>query len=277
MDALFWSHIRANPMLRAICIPWLRWKRKIGYMKYQNSKDSEFIKGLKNSCNGQRCFIIGNGPSLCREDLDLLVNEKTFAFNRVYQMYQYTKWRPDYYMVIDSSIMQKWNHERERTLEAGVVFFANKKAVRKYQNQNAHLIFLKDVAPISKKKPLLKEVCNDVSHNFSIAHSVTVNAMELAFYMGFREIFLLGMDHSYAVEIDMKGNKHVNSNVEPHFKEDQDKLPYFSYKEALTKEYEICRKYAEEHRVKIVNVTRGGMLEVFERDTLEHVLSGCGS
>ncbi len=275
MGTLFWSKVRVNPVIRAVCLPYLKVKRMIGFKKYQNSEDSQYIKKLKNICNGERCFIIGNGPSLSGEDLNLLTNEKTFACNRIYQMYQYTKWRPTYYMVIDSSVLQKLNHEKERALEAGTVFFANEKAARKYKNQNAHQIILKDVASIHKMKPLLSSVCEDVSQYFSIAQSVIIDALELAFYMGFKEIYLLGLDHSFPIEIDMNGKKYIDRGVKAHFKEDSDKSLFFSYKEALTKEYEICGSYAKQHGIKIINVTRGGKLEVFERDTLENVLQRC--
>lgn len=273
MESLFWCYVRANPVIRVVCLPWVRWKRRIGYKKYKNSEDSKYIKGLKDSCSGERCFIIGNGPSLSREDLDLLTSEKTFAFNRIYEMYPYTKWRPTYYMVVDNSILQKWRFEDERALEAKTaVFLTHKKVVEKYNNQKAYQVFQKDVAPIQKRKPIFKRVCEDVSQYISVAQSVTINAMEMAFYMGFKEIYLLGLDHDYAIEIDMRGKKYIDKNIKPHFEEDSDRGRYFSFKEAMTIEYELCKKYADEHGIKIINVTRGGKLEVFERDCLAHVL-----
>lgn len=275
MNTLFWAKLRRNPVLRAAWMPILRIKREIEFKRYQNSEDSQYIKSLKNSCDGERCFIIGNGPSLTREDLSLLVNEKTFAFNRIYQMYQYTDWRPTYYMVTDSSITQKMNTEEVRELDTKYAFFRSKKLVQKYGNQNAHQILLKGVAAVNKRRAITRNLSEDVSQYFSIAQSVAIQALELAFYMGFKEIYLLGIDHNYTVEIDINGKKHTNKNVASHFKEDSDKSPCFIYKDALTKEFEICKRYADQHGVKVVNVTRGGKLEVFERDTLEHVLTLC--
>lgn len=272
MNTLFWTKIRINPILRVVCLPLLRIKRTIEFKRYQNSEDSRYIKSLKNSCDGERCFIIGNGPSLTREDLSRLVNEKTFAFNRIYQMYQYTDWRPTYYMVVDSSIIQKLNQKKEKKLDAKYIFLANKKLTQKYISQNSHQIIFREVAPICKNKLVVRELSGDVSQYFSVAQSVTIAAFELAFYMGFKEIYLLGIDHNFAVEIDAGGKKHINKNIESHFKEDNDKGRYCSYIDALTKEFEICKKYADQHGVKVVNVTRGGKLEVFERDTLENVL-----
>ena len=96
--------------------------------------------------------------------------------------------------------------------------------------------------------------------------------LELAIYMGFKEIYLLGLDHNFGIEVDMRGNKIINNDVVPHFKEQQDRAVYPSNKEALTKSYETFKKYGELHGIKIMNATRGGKLEVFERIDLEKLL-----
>ncbi len=275
MNMLFWSKVRMNPVVRTVCIPGLRMIRKAEQKKYRNTDDFKYIKAMKNSCNGERCFIIGNGPSLTREDLNLLINEKTFAFNCIYRMYPYTDWRPTYYMALDMSVQQTMMQEKQINFGAGSVFFSNKKLVQRYKKQNAHKIFLSWNLPIHREKVTIESISEDVSICFSSSHSVSINAIEFAFYMGFKEIYLLGIDHQWGVEIDMNGHKHINKGIAAHFKEDKDKSAFFGYAEALTKCYEVCKKYADKHGIKIINVTRGGKLEVFERDTLENVLQRC--
>lgn len=272
----FQSSIRNNYVLRAFLLPFIKMKRTADLYKYQNSEEVQYIKGLKNSCQGEKCFIIGNGPSLKREDLDLLKNEKTFAFNRIYSMYPYTDWRPTYYMIIDKAIIHTMNHENEKELGAGYIFVADRRLAQKYKDQNAHQIGKEVSVPIHiYKRVPIKNIKEDVSQCFSFPQSVTITAFELAFYMGFKEIYLLGVDHSFAVEIDASGKKHTNKGIESHFKEDNDKSLYASCIDALTKEFETCKRYADQHGVKVVNVTRGGKLEVFERDSLENVLEQC--
>ena len=273
MSTSFQTKLRTNYVLRALLLPFIRLMRTAELHKYQNSEDVQYIKELKNSCQGERCFIIGNGPSLTREDLDLLKNEKTFAANRIYKMYPYTDWRPTYYMIIDYAIIHTMNKENEKALGAEYFFVASRKLAQKYKNQNAHQIGKEVSVPVHPYNRVpLQKVKEDVYQCFSHPYSVTITAFEMAFYMGFKEIYLLGVDHSFAVEIDMNGKRHINENIASHFKEDSDKGKYFSCKEALTIEYETCKKYADQHGIKVVNVTRGGKLEVFERDTLENIL-----
>ena len=54
------------------------------------------LENLKNIQEGKRCFLIGNGPSLRAEDLTCLYEhgEICFAFNRIYNIFEQTPWRP---------------------------------------------------------------------------------------------------------------------------------------------------------------------------------------
>ena len=65
------------------------------------SADDRKVIGLKDIHKGGRGFIIGTGPSLQIEDLDLLKNEVTFACNKIYLAFNQTEWRPTYYSVLD--------------------------------------------------------------------------------------------------------------------------------------------------------------------------------
>jgi hypothetical protein len=42
------------------------------------------LAALKDAHRGERCFLIGNGPSLKQTDLSLLKNEFTIGTNRIY-------------------------------------------------------------------------------------------------------------------------------------------------------------------------------------------------
>ncbi len=92
-------------------------------------------------------------------------------------------------------------------------------------------------------------------------YSITYSMIQIAVYMGFKEIYLLGCDCSYT-----KGENN-------HFVESGhiDKNDYLNY-EKKTSAYKSAREYMDTHDVEIINCTRGGMLEVFPRMQLEQVL-----
>ena len=63
------------------------------------------LKALRNTHAGERCFIIGNGPSLNKLDLTLLRSERTFGVNAIYTNYQRMGFYHTYYVVEDLSLI----------------------------------------------------------------------------------------------------------------------------------------------------------------------------
>jgi hypothetical protein len=91
-------------------------------------------------------------------------------------------------------------------------------------------------------------------------YTITCSLIQIAVYMGFKEIYLLGCDGIY-----LKGQK--NHFVESGF---VDKNAYTSFERAMVG-YSEAKKYTESHDVKIYNSTRGGALEVFPRISLDEL------
>ncbi|MBQ2617709.1 MAG: hypothetical protein IJF90_12695 [Synergistaceae bacterium] len=99
--------------------------------------------------------------------------------------------------------------------------------------------------------------------------------------MGFKEIILLGVDHSFAREQTKDGKMIINNKIKNHFQNYQtddfwgngqkDEEAVVFPLDFATDAFITARHYADEHGVRILNATRGGKLEVFERvdfDTL---------
>ena len=96
-------------------------------------------------------------------------------------------------------------------------------------------------------------------------YSITYTLIELAIYMGFTEIFLLGCDSTYSAD---KSKQHFIESGQY----DPEELR-ITATDRLTVAYQNAKRYAEKHGVKIFNATRGGVLEVFQRVNLDDVLS----
>ena len=71
------------------------------------------LKKYKGIHCGERCFIIGNGPSLSPQDLEMLRDEICFAANRIYDIYAQTTWRPTYYGIQDLFVLREISQEVE--------------------------------------------------------------------------------------------------------------------------------------------------------------------
>jgi len=92
---------RASASIQARYVqPWMQ-------NHFEKTQDGKRLAALKGKYAGQRCFLVGNGPSLKAEDLTKLheYGEITFAFNRVYNIFDQTPWRPTFYISQDEKML----------------------------------------------------------------------------------------------------------------------------------------------------------------------------
>lgn len=241
---------------------------------FEKTKYGKRIARYKNKYAGQRCFIVANGPSLRVEDLNLLQErgEITFAMNRIYKLFDQTSWRPTFYVCEDELIAGGQQLEIE-ALPAAEKFLPIE--IHWWHNINIqdacyfHLNY-KD----AERYPW--GFSTDCAHQIDCRGTVTCSCMQLAAYMGFSGIYLLGVDHNYRVTIDINGNTVTDPNQKDYFCEGYDA----DIKDVVvhdmgnnTRAYMDAKAYCDttDGKTVIYNATRGGKLEVFQRvdfDTL---------
>ena len=247
------------------------WQQK----HFEKTKYGRKISKYKNKYAGQRCFIVANGPSLRAEDLDLLHNrgEITFGMNRIYKLFDQTRWRPTYYVCEDEMIANGQQAEinalkaQEKFIPIEICWWHDVKI------ENACYFHLNYVE--NERFPL--GFSTDCAHQIDCRGTVTCSCMQLAAYMGFKEIYLLGVDHNYQKTIDINGNVVVDPNAKDYFCEGYDS----DIKEIVvhdmgnnTRAYMDAKKYCDSTAGKttIYNATRGGKLEVFPRVSFDTVM-----
>lgn len=60
-----------------------------------------------------RIFLVGNGASLKRTNLDLLIGHDSMALNKIYKIYPFTAWRPTHYVKVDFSAFDPGDWKEE--------------------------------------------------------------------------------------------------------------------------------------------------------------------
>ena len=117
-----------------------------------------------------------------------------------------------------------------------------------------------------------QDLCKGV---YTIA-TVTYMMIQVAVWMGFKEIYLLGMDNRYAYSRLRDGTIVRNEGVASWFSDNGQDIPDPSTAGA-TWEMDVAYEYAEQfsrtHGFRIYNATRGGFLEKFERVNLDEILA----
>ena len=94
-------------------------------------KKAEIVENkedYKDLYANQRCFILGNGPSLNKTDLSCLSDEYTFGCNKISMLYEKRNWHPSFYVMVSSDI---WRHDwllaTNKNVEIGIPCFLNKR------------------------------------------------------------------------------------------------------------------------------------------------------
>lgn len=258
--------MRRNKLVRVIYAPIALAKRAYQSSVFPKSEDSKFLASIKDSHKGERCFIVGNGPSLTIDDLESLKNEYCFGMNRIYYLFNKTQWRPSMYVSFDLDVIAKEAAEVNALDLPCRMYNLNAK---KYLNQDPrnHYFFLKGKYKINRAGTGQTTVNEDLTKFMTLTDNVTGVCLQLAYYMGFQDIYLIGIDHNYPVKGTKGGGSGTNyfagmkGNVKPDFNVD-----------AVNQSYQTLRNYADAHGIHVFNATRGGKLEIFERVSLDEVV-----
>ncbi len=220
-------------------------------------------EALRNRHLGQRCFVLGNGPSLRETDLSRLHGEVIIGTNRIYLLFEELGFSTTYYVSVNRLVIEQCADEI-----AGL-------SMPKFLSWEC-----RDVAVFSKSTIFLRRApgpafYTDVGQGYWEGATVTNAALQLAFHLGFQEVVLLGVDHSFAT----KGTPHqevVSTGDDPdHFDPKyfgtgfRWQLPDLETSELA---YRIADYVYREAGRSIVDATVGGQLRVFPRvdfDSLE--------
>lgn len=238
------------------------------FQQYKNGlqADKTSLRKFKNSHKGNRCFIIGSGPSLSVSDLDLLKDEYTFASNKIFTVFHKTAWRPTFYVVSDNDITpEMYEYSIKFDSQTKAKFFpANFRDGCSGENPDAFFYNYVGCDTTGKIPPVFSDdIARYVAEGFSVAYV----AMQIAVYMGFTEIYLLGLDFSWPIYKDCAGNIYENGQAKHRFYEDNHEDDEISIPnvELMEKAYKQAERYCDEYGIGIYNATRGGKLEIFKR------------
>lgn len=244
------------------------------------SKGKKGIKKYKGIHSGERCFIIGNGPSLKAEDLNMIKNEYSFAANRIYDIYPKTDWRPTYYGIQDYYVLKEITDEvehEENGAKKRFIVSNRPECICKSMAEDKKNEFFYIGSCLSEKRDI--KFSKDFSRIVGHGGTITYAMIQLAVYMGFSQIYLIGVDHNYSNFVTADGKYDSQAHASSHFDGVRPykklKINSVTPKNGITyiptKAYEKAERMSATMGFKIYNATRGGKLEVFERIDLEDI------
>ncbi len=277
-DELKKSLKKIRPLRYAVHFPMdlkiiVGYRRRIRQLEKLDIKTGKAFLKFKNKYFGQRCFIVGLGPSLKIEDLNLLKGEICFASNRVYQLFDKTDWRPVFYCTGDPTFAEIVREDLPVISEECKYVFLGLAHLYKYGEgmANKNNVFYYKTIPGTPFDGVRKEYGHfkeklDLTAEIDSVGTITYEMIEMALFMGFSEIYLIGVDNNYI------GGNNYAEGLKAKTGDEKARMGMALTNMEWTRGYENLQLIAEKKKRRIVNVTRGGNLEVYERAALEDIL-----
>ncbi len=251
---------------------------------------------FKNIHKGERCFILGNGPSLKDEDLSSLENEYVFTVNKISKHPQFAQLKTNYHFWADPVFFKELYMENEEDKDLLKTFFSIKTP------NNNPVCFLPEYGRKMAKKNGIEEELNvhyyctqlpfrdnekqeiDFSKVTFGFDTVVQWAISMAIYMGFKEIYLLGCDMTfiigliqtyldesndfYAYAVNEEEKKFAKENI---LKGNGLEKQFISAAKMLHL-YEELKKYCDKRGIKLVNLSSKTIISSLPRRRLVDIL-----
>jgi hypothetical protein len=248
--------------------------RKYGHLLRRNTV-------FRDCHKGRRCFIIGNGPSLKKQDLTPLAREITLVTNNFYfHPLISDDWQPTYYFLSDPQYFDGYVqlsefaqlNSRITTAKFFVPHFAAEFLEQSQALPPERTFYVATGGGVGEelqRRPDLTTLTPGMQ-------TVVQLAIMVAMYMGCSPIYLLGLDHDWL--------SHGGEDLHFYSDEDAESQPdghvgnwtYLSLMEAMStmwRYYETLARVARSEGIEIFNCTRGGFLDVFARRNYEKVVA----
>lgn len=270
------------------------------FFKLANSDVAKCLKRNKKFYNihlGERCFILGNGPSLDKVDVSLLKNEYIFGVNQITDSAVFDKLKINYWVCFDTAFLKVLDKESFETkflnteskldacfFDIGFKDFIEKNNICEEQS----MYYILNRIPYCRtnvKEKLFKKVSLD---KFVLSpYTVVIESILIAIYMGFKEIYLLGCDETALLYIMNKLSEVADNTVEHHIKFktndiSDEVVTNHMNSNGLTweieaeyirqKQFSLISEYCAEHNIKLCNLTENTLIEGISRDLLTNII-----
>ena len=156
--------------------------------RWRDSKKQ--LVDFKDKYSGKRCFVIGNGPSLRQMDLSLLKGEMTFGLNRIYLLFPELGFSTSFLVSVNDLVLEQCAADMSGLQLSKFVTWRSRHWIKKD----------KDTIFIDTDFTGPEIFCPDALGRIFEGFTVTFVALQLAFFMGFQEVNLVGVDHNFATK-----------------------------------------------------------------------------
>lgn len=219
--------------------------------------DRERLASLRGLHDGERCFLVGTGPSLSDMDLSPLRHEKVFSVNRGYDLSHFGVPRLFSYVAADPAILDDYGDEIDVSSAKHVFLCSSLPLWPIMGSENA-------IAYDNIMYPKMHDgyFQHDLTRGVYDSHTVMLHAVQIAAWMGFTEIYVLGVDLSFnedKLHFYASSDREVTDGIRRSM----------LHARCMAEGFGVAGKALSGRGVRLANVGKGGQLNSIERVRFE--------
>ncbi len=215
------------------------------------------MAALKDRYKGERCFLIGNGPSLKVTDMSRLKNEYTIGQNRIYLAFPEWSFSTSFYMSVNDLVIEQCAQDIQALTMPRFISWRARKWLKPVDNLN--FIYTTYTGP---------KFARDAGERIWEGGTVTYTALQIAYHLGFKQVILVGVDHNYVTQGKPNATVVSQGDDPNHFNP-----AYFGKGfrwqrpdlDSWVIAYNLARRTYEEDGREVLDATIGGKLQVFKK------------
>ena len=239
----------------------LIYDRLLWDFSYQSYTNRKKLKKLSNIYKGKKAVIVCNGPSLKKIDFSMLEEVYTFGLNKINLLPDQFNFKPSSIVAVNPYVIEQ-NKDFYSSTNTPLFLDAMSSKNLAKKRENINLIHSCDFPYFSR----------DCSLSIFQGFTVTYVALQLAYYMGFTKVGIVGMDHNFHAEgypnalVKSNGNDkgHFDSNYFP-----KESIWQFPDLKASEHYYNIANLCYEKSGRKIFNASTSSDLNIFQKIMLK--------
>jgi hypothetical protein len=216
------------------------------------------LETWRDRYQGERCFVIGNGPSLRQTDLSKLKGEFTIGMNRIYLAFDEHDFTTSCLVSVNDLVLEQC-HEDIQTL--AIPKFVTWRA-RHYFDPSDDMLFL------DTDYTLPEDFNGEATGRLYEGFTVTYVCLQLAYFMGFSQAILIGVDHNFTTQgpanavVTSEGDDPNHFSAQYFGKGFRWQLPDL---EGSERAYRMAKDAYQADGRQILDATIGGKLTIFQK------------
>ena len=219
--------------------------------------------------SGEDCFIIGNGPSLNVTDLTKLNGKYIFGLNKIYLIFNSQQVDLSYIAAINQYVIKQ---SGQQYCNMNIPVFLKQNAAIK------HNVLGQDIFQ-TKMSSHAFHFNKSMAGKFGEGYTVTYYALQLAYAMGFQNVFLVGVDHSFKQSGKPNELQKMDGDDPNHFHPEYFKGHEWQLADLEASElaYRTAKFYYQRSNRQVFDATIGGKLDVFPKMDFNEATKLCKS